>query len=348
MPVDQTNDRRVPVTVISGFLGAGKTTLLNRLLARPEMAGAAVIINEFGEVAIDHLLVEDMPGDAVLLESGCVCCAIRGDLVDTMGRMMWQADNGELPAFDRLVVETSGIADPAPVLQTVISDPLLTPRYKLNGLVTVADAVNGLSQIETFPEAEKQAALASRLLISKTDIAEPAAAEALRRRLRALNAAAPIRDVVLGDIDCAEILGDADFDPDEAAGNLAAWLSIGAEDAGPQGDHGHHDHAHLDHGVRSFCLVREAPLPWAGVRDWLDSVTSLRGVDLLRVKGIVAVEGEDRPVIVHGVQHVFHPPRFLAAWPDGDRRSRIVCITRGIVEADMANALDAAVGNRPD
>ncbi len=341
MTGSQTNDRRVPVTVISGFLGAGKTTLLNRLLGRPEMAGAAVIINEFGEVAIDHLLVENMPGDAVLLESGCVCCAIRGDLVDTMGRMMWQVDNGELPAFDRLVVETSGIADPAPVLQTVISDPILTPRYKLNGLVTVTDAVNGRYQIETFPEAEKQVALASRLLISKIDIAERGAPELLRGRLRALNAAAPIRNVVLGDIDCAEIFEDADFDPNEAAGNLAVWLSTGSEDARPHGDHGHDDH-----GVQSFCLVREAPLPWAGVRDWLDSVTSLRGADLLRVKGIVAVEGEDRPVIVHGVQHVFHPPRFLDAWQDSDRRSRIVCITRGIAKADLANALDAAVRNR--
>ncbi len=346
MSCNQTNDHHVPVTVVSGFLGAGKTTLLNRLLAQPAMAGAAVIINEFGEVAIDHLLVEDMPGDAVLLESGCVCCAIRGDLVDTMGRMMWQAENGELPAFDRLVVETSGISDPAPVLQTVMSDPMLTPLYKLNGLVTVVDAVNGLSQIENFPEAEKQAALASRLLISKTDIADPAALDALRRRLRSLNPAAPVRDVVLGAVDCAEILGDTDFDPGEAARDPEDWLSALTGEAGDHREHGHRDGNR--HAVRSFCLVREAPLPWEGVRAWLDSVTTLRGADLLRVKGIIAVEGEERPVVLHGVQHVFHPPRFLDAWPGDDRRSRIVCIARGIAESDMANALDAAVGNRPN
>lgn len=338
---------QVPVTVISGFLGSGKTTLLNHLLQQPDMAGAAVIINEFGEVGIDHLLVEQLPGDAVLLDSGCLCCAVRGDLIDTMSRMMWQADHGELPVFDRLVIETSGLADPAPVLQTIMTDPLLTRRYRLGAMVTVVDAVNGLAQIDSHDEALKQVVLASRLLVTKTDIASPETAGALKRRLTGLNPAAPVQTIDHGRIGSDILFADGDYDPALAGDNAATWLGdshIHGHDAGHD-DHDHdHDHVHAD-DIGSCCITRDAPVPWRALDDWLTSLTSLRGADLLRVKGIVNVAGRDRPVVLHGVQHVFHPPCLLDAWPDDDRRSRIVCITRGLAEKDLSNALDAAIEN---
>ena len=334
---------QVPVTVISGFLGAGKTTLLNHLLQQPDMSGAAVIINEFGEVGIDHLLVEKLPGEAVLLDSGCLCCAVRGDLIDTMSRMMWQADHGELPVFDRLVIETSGLADPAPVLQTIMTDSLLTRRYRLSAMVTVVDAVNGAAQIQDNDEALKQVVLASRLLVTKTDIAPPETAGALRRRLSGLNPAAPVQNIDHGRIGSETLFADGGYDPALAGGQTAAWLGhahIHDHNAG----HDDHDHAHAD-DVTSCCITRDDPVPWQALEDWLTSLTSLRGADLLRVKGIVNVAGRDRPVVLHGVQHVFHPPRLLDAWPDDDRRSRIVCITRGLAEKDLSNALDAAIEN---
>ena len=334
---------RVPVTVLTGFLGAGKTTVLNRLLKQPGMSGAAVIINEFGEVGIDHLLVEKILGDAVLLESGCLCCSVRGDLVDTMNVLRLQAAAGDIPVFDRLLVETTGLADPAPVLQTVMSEPMLTDHYRMHGLVTAVDAVNGGGQIDDHPEAMKQVALASRLLVTKPDLAAPAQLAALEDRLRAINPAAPLHRVTDGDIAADALFGDGDYDPDEIGG-AAHWL---ADAHGHDHPHSHDDHIHAD-GIASFCLTRDEPLPWAALSTWLDSITSLRGADLLRVKGIVDVEGIAAPVVVHGVQHVFHPPRTLAEWPGGRRETRIVCIGRGLAARDVSNALDAAAGKLPN
>ncbi len=337
---------RVPVTVLTGFLGAGKTTILNRLLRQPGLEGAAVIINEFGEVGIDHLLVEKMPGEAVVLESGCLCCSLRGDLVDTMNVLRLRADAGDIPAFDRLLVETTGLADPAPILQTLMAEPMLTPHYRLSSLVTVVDAVNGVAQLDAQPEAVKQAALASLVLLTKTDIATPAETATIDARLRAINPHAPVERVVDGVIDARGFFAAGDYDADAVGRELDSYVPSSL----PGGPHPHalrsHDHErdHPDHdGISSFCIVRERPLPWEALRNWLDSLTSIRGADLLRVKGIVDVAGSDAPVVIHGVQHIFHPPETLDAWPGGERSTRIVCITRGLDAASVSNALDATI-----
>jgi G3E family GTPase len=341
---------RVPVTVLTGFLGAGKTTILNRLLRQPGMEGAAVIINEFGEVGIDHMLVEKILGEAVLLDSGCLCCSLRGDLVDTMNVLRLQAEAGDLPRFDRLLVETTGLADPAPVLQTLMAEPMLTPHYRLSALVTAVDAANGAATLDGHAEAVKQAALASLFLLTKTDIAPAARIAEIEARLRAINPQARIERVIAGEIDAARFFAAADYDAD------ATGLDTGPEiEQGPIGhrqddaaDHGHghehaHSHRHADDGITTFCILRDRPLPWAALSTWLDSLTSIRGADLLRVKGIVDVEGCEAPVVIHGVQHVFHPPETLARWPADGRGTRIVCIARGLDAVAVSNALDAAV-----
>ena len=315
----------IPVSVITGFLGSGKTTLLNRLLRHPAMRGAAVIVNEFGEIGIDHLLVEAAIEDAVLLRSGCICCTVRGDLVDTLGSLGERRARGALPWFDRVMVETTGLADPAPILQTLMRDPALTADYRLGTVVTTADAVNAPGQLDDFDEAVKQVALADRLVVTKTDLAGAGATDALIGRLRALNPAAPLLRLPDQPVEPAAL-----FDTPGGARDLARWL-------------GAPDHPAHDAAIHSFCLTRDAPLPWPSVKAWLESVISLRGADLLRLKGIVNAAGEDRPIVVHGVQHVFHPPTRLPAWPDADRRTRLVFITRHINQAPLEAALDAFI-----
>ena len=324
-----------PVSVITGFLGSGKTTLLNRLLRQPDMRGAAVIVNELGEIGIDHLLVESAIEDAVLLRSGCICCTVRGDLIDTLGSLRERMTSGALPKFDRVMVETTGLADPAPILQTLMSDPSLTPHYRLGSVVAAADAVNAPSQLDRFDEAVKQIALADRLVVTKTDLVPAAATDAVIARLRSLNVTAPIIRLPDDAITPDRLFDASLFDPRGRPPDIARWL--GAHES----DHPRHDSA-----IRSFCLTRDAPVPWPAFKAWLESVVSLRGADLLRLKGIVNVAGDDRPVVVHGVQHVFHPPTRLPRWPDQDRRTRLVFITRNLEQAPLAAALEAFIGDR--
>jgi G3E family GTPase len=322
-----------PVSVITGFLGSGKTTLLNRLLRQPDMRGAAVIVNELGEIGIDHLLVESAIEDAVLLRSGCICCTVRGDLIDTLGSLRARMASGALPAFDRVMVETTGLADPAPILQTLMSDASLTPHYRLGSVVATADAVNAPSQLDRFDEAVKQIALADRLVVTKTDLVPAAATDAVIARLRHLNDAAPIIRLPDDSITPDRLFDASLFEPRGRPPDIARWL-------------GAPDHPRHDGAIKNFCLTRDAPVPWPAFKAWLESVVSLRGADLLRLKGIVNVADDDRPVVVHGVQHVFHPPTRLPRWPDQDRRTRLVFITRKIEQAPLAAALEAFIADR--
>jgi len=329
----------IPVSIITGFLGSGKTTLINRLLKRPEMNRVAVIVNELGEIGVDNELVEVSSEQMMLLNNGCLCCVLRGDLQETLRDLFVQRRNGEIIDFDRVVIETTGLADPAPVLQTLLTDTLLLEQFRLDCVVTVVDAVNAIGQFGQFKEPLKQAALADRLVVTKTDLASEQQLEALNVRLRELNARAPVRVAVDGEIELAYLIDvglrrtRADLD------EVERWL--GATD-------GHeHDHVH-DHTVQSFVLRFERPMAWESFTQCLDVLTALRGPDLLRVKGLVNVEGKSGPMVVQGVQHLFHPPIELAAWPGEDRTTRLVFITRGIPRQTVADLFAAigAVGSR--
>jgi G3E family GTPase len=353
---DATPVERIPVSVITGFLGSGKTTLVKHLLPQPAMADTAVIINEFGEVGLDHLLVEAAKDDTVLLSSGCLCCTVRGDLVDAMRRLFFRRRAGEIPPFKRVVIETTGLADPAPVLHTLMRDPLVSECYRLDGVIATVDAVNGMDQLDRQMESVKQAAVADRLLLTKSDLADPAQIERLKRRLRALNPAAPIFGVRNGEIDAAELLNAGLYNPETKSLDVRRWLKAEAyAAAGPDNGHGHHhghhhgqdpghDHHHEqehrgqdphdvnrhDARIAAFAIDWDPPLDWAVFIDWIEMLIAGHGENLLRIKGILNVAGEAAPVAVHGVQHLFHPPAALDGWPDEDRRSRLVFITRDI------------------
>ena len=334
----------IPVFIVTGFLGSGKTTLLNRLVRHPGLADTAVVVNEFGEIGIDHLLVESSHENTVLLASGCLCCTVRGDLVDTLGDLAAKRDGGEVPAFARVVIETTGLADPAPVLRTLMGEPTITARYRLAGVITTVDAVHGSGQLDEHLESLKQAAVADVVVMTKTDIAPPESVAALRARLLQISPAVPIHEVVGGEVEPDRLF--AGFG---TAGDLGVRIDR-AEDTAANGAAHEHVHGHdgqdvnrHDDRIAAVSVIRDRPLEWQAVRTWLQSIASLRGADLLRVKGIINVAGIDTPVVVHGVQHVFDPPRRLDRWPDDDRRTRIVLIARDLDGDGLNAALDAAI-----
>ena len=331
------HDDTVPVTVLTGFLGAGKTTLLNRLLKRPEFAGSAVLVNEFGEVGLDHLLIERLDEDTVLLNAGCLCCTVRGDLLDALRRLRDRMDAGQ--RISRVLIETTGLADPAPILHTLRTDARVRGCYRLDGVVTVVDAVNGGATLDRQPEAVKQVAVADQLVLTKADLAGPAVSDILQARLRALNPGAPVLRAHAGEVEPAALLDVGPFSPDGKAPDVAHWLG---DEAHAAQDH-HHGHGHNpnrhDARIRSFCLTFDHPLRWNGMGMFLDMLVRTRGEDVLRIKGILNLQGQDRPLVVHGVQHVFHEPVLLPAWPDGDRRSRLVFIVRDLSREAVLDGL---------
>jgi G3E family GTPase len=326
----------IPVTLITGFLGAGKTTLLNTLLRDPALADTLVLINEFGEIGLDHLLVESIEGDQIVMTSGCLCCTIRGDLASTLEDLLRRLDNHRIKPFNRIVIETTGLADPAPVLHTLIYHPYLMLRFRLDGVVTLVDALNGMAILDRHAEAVKQAAVADRLVITKTDmLAKPEDAEPLRARLKALNPTAVQYDAARGEATPKNLLNIGLYDPDRKTPDVRRWLNAEALLAKHDAhDHHHHGHDHAPHDVnrhdekiRAFALRHAEPLPLGAVDIFLELLRTAHGAHLLRVKGIIALSDDpSRPLVIHGVQHMFHPPVRLAAWPDEDHTTRIVFI----------------------
>ena len=316
-----------PITVLTGFLGAGKTTVLNHLLRQPALARTAVLVNEFGDIGIDHLLVEKLDENTVLLNAGCLCCTVRGDLTRVLREMMPRARRDEI---SRIVIETTGLAEPAPILATLMTDPVVASTYRLDGVVTVVDAVAGETNLTARAEAMRQVAVADRIVVTKSDLADPAP---LLARIAALNPGAPVIVADHGAVDPAAVLNAGLFDPASKISDVAGWL--GAEALA----HRHHDH---DARISSFCLTFDKPLHWQGGGTWLELLIQTRGKDILRIKGILNLLGQDRPVAIHGVQHVLHPPVLLSAWPEGDpRTSRLVFITQDLPRAAIEEGLRA-------
>ena len=325
---------KFPVSVITGFLGSGKTTLINKLLKRPDMNRVAVIVNEFGEQAIDNDLVEVSSEQMMLLNNGCLCCVLRGDLQETLRDLFVKRRNGDIIDFTRVVIETTGLADPAPVRQTRMTDDMLLANYRLDCVVTLADAVNGIEQLDTMQEPVKQAALADRIVITKSDIAGEEATARLEARLRELNPQAPIKRAVNGEIELDFLINVGLRNVKGKLEDIERWM-------GEPDEHGEH-HRH-DERVKSFCLRFAEPMTWNSFSQTMEVLSALRGSDMLRVKGLVNVADHKGPMVIQGVQHLFHPPVELNEWPSADHSTRIVFITRNIPRETVAN-LFAAIG----
>lgn len=332
----------LPVTLLTGFLGSGKTTLLNTLVRR--LPRTAIIMNEFGEVGLDHQLLEKTEGPMALLSGGCVCCTVVGSLSPTLKNLWMARSKGDIPAFERVVIETTGIADPAPILDALLNDPWVRARFRLDGVVTTVDAVLGEQQLDSYFEAVRQVSVADRLLLTKTDLAPKDKVDALHARLRDLNPAASIIPVIKGDLDPAQLLNLGLYNTETKSPDVKRWLNearykpvkAGAlGQARPAPQEGHHDQR-----IHSFSVIIDEPISRSGLQAALAMLVSFRSEYLLRFKAIVNLQGETRPLVLHGVQHVLYPEVMLDAWPDADRRSRFVFITRDLEPEFVAKVLE--------
>ena len=337
---------RIPVTLITGFLGSGKTTLISKLVRHADMQRVAVVINEIGEIGIDHDIVSMSSENIALLANGCICCSVRTDLQETLRDLFARRRVGQVADFDRVIIETTGLADPAPVVQTLSSDTLLAAQFRLDGLVTLVDAVNGAGQLASHGESIKQIALADKVFITKTDLATPEAIEALQAAIQQINPGAGMQMLHQGEIEPAALTG-LGLTSARAGPQTLSFLGESLAGDGSAGERRLLAKSAIHDGtIRTLSLRFDKPFTWAAFSSAMELLTTLRGPDMLRVKGIVNVEGA--PVVVQGVQHLFHAPVTLDRWPSADQDSRLVFITRHIEERTIRNLLEAvADATRP-
>lgn len=336
----------IPITVITGFLGSGKTTLLSSLLKNKDMANTAVIINEFGKVGLDHALIERTDENIVELQSGCICCTIRGDLHKTLLDLADKVAFGKVQPFDKVVIETTGLADPVPIIHTLMTSLDIQRIYTLDGVITLVDAVNGEETLVNHPESVKQVALADRIIISKTDISSLNTQESLVKCLQDINPSVSIIKAVSGDVPASSLFALGIYNPSNKSQNAKEWLAAEKFEEESKHDEHHHHHDVNRHGkeIQAFAMTYETPVDVNAFGFFLDLLASQMGADLLRVKGIINVAGEERPAVIHGVQHIFHPLKWLDAWPDNDKRTKLVFIVRNIAKEEIEKFFDALMG----
>jgi len=331
-----------PITanILTGFLGSGKTSLLRRLLKQPVLSDTAVMINEFGEIGLDHLLIEAVDDDVVLLDSGCVCCTIRGDLKEALMRLHARRQRGEVPPFGRVVIETTGLADPAPIVATFFSDPMLKYHFRVGNVVTVVDAECGSANLDLYEESRRQVAVADRLVVSKIDIAAKRKTAELRKRLARINPTARIGASSESDDASAALLTHDTHDDATRLNEVSGWIKASLSAKAHEHDDDDHADAH-HHGIRSLLLSTDKPLDWAAFGLWLSMLLNRHGSSVLRAKGLINVVGREEPVVVQGVQHLIHKPVHLERWPEGVPRTRLVLIVRDLDEALIRRSFNA-------
>ena len=333
---------QIPVTLITGFLGSGKTTLLSSILKKKEMQKTAVIINEFGEIGLDHALIEHTDENIVELQSGCICCTIQGDLNKTLIDLFDKMMNGKVSSFNRVLIETTGLANPVPIIHTLMSLIELIRIYSLDGVITVVDSVNGEKTLDLHEESLKQLALAEKIILSKTDIIDKDEIKSLIYRIKEINPVSQIVFSKFGNIPLEEIFGLGAYDPYKKSADVKKWLA--AEKYKDKKHHHHHDVNRHNENIRAFSMMSENPVNMIAFSFFRDMITAALGANLLRMKGIINIAGEERPAVIHGVQHIFHPVQWLETWPDNDRRTKLVFITQNIKKEQIEDFFRLLMG----
>jgi len=352
MNTDNGPEDAIQVSLLTGWLGSGKTTLLNALLRHEDMSETAVLVNEFGDIGIDHDLVDTVDENMVELTTGCLCCTVSGDLSRSLRELFLKRVKGEVMQFKRVLIETTGLADPAPILHTLISDPIIASRFFLDGVISTSDAIFGSGQLDRHEEPRKQAAVADRIVITKIDMVEEHQLNNLENRLNALNPTAKVYRASNGNIEPAKLFGCGLYDPESKTFDVQDWLreeTLKDQHQTDKHDHTHHshdDHGHIHDperhgdGISSFCIRYKEPIEWPAFVAWIQTLITHRGENLLRIKGIVSIEGEEHPLAIHGVQHMFHHPVRLPEWPSDDHDTRIVFITKDLKENIIQESLE--------